>query len=78
MTDIPITFEHRRKKFTGHFGLVAGAGSISVWHLGDDKGFYLGRLRKDNSDDWVFDESYPKAELKYLDRFFGSYLFERS
>ena len=75
---IPITFEHRGKIFSGHLGRVSGAGNNSVWHLDGDGGHYLGRLRKDGSDEWVFDGSSAKDELQYLARFFGNHVTERT
>jgi len=77
MDRITINFERGGKKYYGYFVQVAGSGDDSTRHLYDDKNFYLGRLRKDNNDDWVFDGSDPKDELQYLARFFGNYVTER-
>ena len=50
MEDAPITFEHNGKKYTGSLSSVYGAVK-NIWHLMDDKHFYLGRLRM-NKDQW--------------------------
>jgi len=69
---VAITFEHRGRIFSGHFARVMGSGDTSTWHLNSDDSRYLGRLRKDSNDDWVFDGSSPKDELQYLAQFFGN------
>ncbi len=72
MDHIPITFEHKCKKYTGNFSSVYGAGQ-NTWHLMDNKHFYLGRLRMARGE-WVFDPT-PKTEnLAELANFFGEYL----
>jgi len=77
MDRIPINFERGGKQYSGYFVQIAGSGDTSTRHLYDHRNFYLGRLRIDANDDWVFDESNPKDELKYLARFFGNYIAER-
>ncbi len=72
MKDVPITFEHNRKH-SGYFSPVHGAGN-NMWHLMDNKNFYLGRLRFTN-DKWVFDATPKTQELTDLADFFGNYLF---
>jgi len=74
MEKIPIIFEHRGKKFEGYFIRVAESGDSSTRHLYDKESYNLGRLRKDANDEWIFDESSPKDELKYLARFFGNFV----
>ena len=72
MEHIPISFEYDGRKYSGHLAAVHGSGTC-VWHLMDDKNFYLGRLRKAN-DEWVFDATGKSEELKNLAEFFGNYL----
>lgn len=62
---IPISFEHLKKQYTGHFSNVMGGGDTSTHHLMDDKNFYLGRLRIANNK-WVFDNTPKTPELKGL------------
>lgn len=73
MDTIPISFEHLGKQYTGHFSKVMGAGSGSTYYLMDDKNFYLGRLRIAN-EQWTFDASPKKQELKDVADFFGDYI----
>ncbi|MEP7375892.1 MAG: hypothetical protein ABI675_21025 [Chitinophagaceae bacterium] len=75
---IPVSFDHHGKIFSGHFEKIVGSGEVLTWYLIKDDGRNLGILRKDSSNAWVFDESDPKEELKYLARFFGNYIFERT
>ena len=70
MDEIPISFEHTGKKFKGRFTKVSGAGDTGVWHLMDDKNFYLGRLRMVQNK-WVFDPTPKTLELKELAEYFG-------
>ena len=70
--DIPITFTHQGKTYSGSFGKVAGTGDTSVWHLMSDDKRYLGRLGKANGD-WVFHGS----GLEYKARDFANFLFEK-
>jgi len=70
----PFTFEHRKKTFCCHFVKIGGAGDCSTFHLYDHNNYFLGRLRKDANDDWVFDGSNPNDELQYLAGFFGNYV----
>jgi len=72
MDHIPISFEHSGKKYSCRFGAVHGAGQ-NVWHLNDDKNFYLGRLRQAN-DKWMFDATPKRQELAEMANFFGDYL----
>jgi hypothetical protein len=62
MKDMPITFEHNGKKYSGYFAAVHGAGQ-NVWHLMDNKNFYLGQLRFVN-DKWVFNGTTKKSGIK--------------
>lgn len=73
MNAIPITFTHRGKTYSGSFSRVSGAGSTSVWHLHDEKGYYLGRLRIGFNGDWYFD---GKDELEFKAREFGMWVSE--
>lgn len=75
--DIPITFERGGKTYSGHFGKVAGAGTNSIWHLMSTENRYLGRLRNVEGE-WYFDDSRSENEFKYLARFFGKYIHERT
>lgn len=52
MKEIPITFDHKGKRYSGHFSLVSGAGSDRTWHLFIALHYY-GRLRF--TDRWIFD-----------------------
>jgi hypothetical protein len=72
MKDIPIEFRLNGKKYSGNFSAIHGSGN-NVWHLMDDRNFYLGRLRRAN-DKWVFDASGKSDELKELAEFFGDYI----
>ena len=72
MEGIPISFEHAGKKYRGHFSQVSGAGDSSVWHLMDDKNYYLGQLRYTNG--WVFDPTPKTNKLVELADFFGDYV----
>jgi len=75
MENVAITFEHLGKIYQGHFTRVAGAGESTVYHLMDNKNFYLGRLRLSTFlKEWCFDESRPKDKLSQLGNFFGDYL----
>src|SRR4030095_2559958 len=69
MKDIAITFEHLGKKYSGRFSAVQGAGQ-NVWHLNDERNFYLGRLRKDANDNWRFDATPKTQEPAELADFF--------
>jgi hypothetical protein len=64
MDHVTINFEHYGKKYTCNFSAVYGAGQ-NVWHLMDDKNFYLGTLRM-NKDRWVFDATPNTQELSEL------------
>ena len=70
MDEIPISFEHKDKKYKGHFSKVAGPGGTGVWHLTDDNNYYLGKLRK-VLDKWVFDPTPKTLELQELAEYFG-------
>lgn len=50
--------------------MVAGAG---IYHLMDDKNFYLGRLRQANGK-WVFDATPKTKELEGMAEYFGDFL----
>ena len=50
--EIPITFEHKGKTYTGELSPVAGMGHPSVWHLLIDKR-YIGCLMHTKRG-WVF------------------------
>lgn len=78
MERIPISFEHRGKKYSGSFSRVQGAGTTSVWHLMSDDNYFLGRLRMSEEFDFFFDDSKEENELTYLARFFGNYIHERT
>jgi hypothetical protein len=70
MDQIPVTFEHMGKTVKGQLGKVQGAGDTEVWHLHDNKNYYLGRLRRLNAQ-WVFDPT-PKTEsLVEMAQYFG-------
>lgn len=72
MHQIPITFDHEGKQYSGYFSKVAGAGQTGVWYLSDNNNLYLGRLRY--TDRWVFDPT-PKTEsLAALADFFGDFI----
>jgi len=77
MEDIQITFERGGLKYSGSFGKVAGAGTNSVWHLMSTENRYLGRLRNVDGE-WYFEDSRSENELKYLARFFGNYINEKT
>jgi hypothetical protein len=47
-----------------------------MWHLMDDKNYYLGRLRMANNK-WVFDAPDKVAELADLAEFFGECLADK-
>ena len=70
MDVIPITFEHNGKKFHGRFTKVSGAGDTGVWHLMDEKNFYLGRLRL-VLNKWGFDPTPKTKDLLELTDYFG-------
>ena len=53
-----------------HLDNVGGAGSSAVFHLMDDKNFYLGRLRM-VLNNWVYDSTPTTLELKELTDYFG-------
>jgi hypothetical protein len=74
MDHVPITFECNGKKYSVHFAAVHGAGS-NVWHLMDNKGFYLGRLRQARGE-WVFDNSNEKKNpcLGTMTDYFADFL----
>lgn len=72
MERILINFEYQGKNYSGYFNKVAGAGDSTVWHLYDDKNYYLGRLRY--SDKWVFDSTPTTKELAKSADFFADYL----
>ena len=75
MNNIPISFEHQKKQYNGHFGIVMGGGHTSTFHLVDNKNYYLGRLRySDFTSGWVFDPTPKTGELKELADFFGDYI----
>jgi len=73
MEKIDISFQHRGKQYIGYFSLVAGAGA-GVYHLMDDKQYYLGRLRQGSQDEWVFDASNAEDKLDVLANTFGNYI----
>ena len=60
------------KKYSGCFTEVRTAAQ-EVWHLNDDRNFYLGSLRQAN-DSWVFDPTPKTGELAKDAEFFGDYL----
>lgn len=68
MHQVPITFEHNGKHYTGHFHAVAGAGSTRIWHLMVDN-YYKGCLRF--TDKWVFDSN---CGMEDLAKFFGEFI----
>jgi hypothetical protein len=75
MIDIPITFIYSGKEYNGHFNRVAGAANTSVFHLYDNKKFFLGRLRFSGySNGFVFDPTPKSEELKELADYFGDYI----
>lgn len=55
MDQIPITFTHNNKQYSGILSEVMGAGSTEVWHLMIDD-YYYGRLRIANGK-FVFDSN---------------------
>lgn len=70
MDNIPIAFEFKGKKYSGHFSKVSGSGSTATFYLTVDK-FYWGRLRlSDFNNTWCFDPT-PKTEglEKLVDEF---------
>jgi len=73
MDEIPMDFECNGKKYSCHFTRVHDAGQ-HAWHLSDERNHYLGRLRKDVDDKWVFDPTHKTQELSGLADFFGDYL----
>jgi hypothetical protein len=77
MDKIPISFTHNGKHYSGHFANVQGAGDTRVWHLYNDKNYYLGRLRYSTfTSKWVFDSS--QEDLSSLAQFFAKHVAERS
>lgn len=76
MNNIPISFQHQGKQFTGYFNEVYGVGSRSTWYLmGDDK-LYYGSLRQVIQDPVYVDnpmqEKKPEKETWYFDENDGS------
>ena len=69
---VPITSEVAGKKYSCRFTAVYGAGQ-NVWHLSDDRNFYLGRLRQAN-DRWVFDGTPKTQQLDGMADWFANYL----
>ena len=72
MKDIPLKFECDGKKYSCRFSAIHGAGQ-NIWHLMNDRNFYLVRLRQAN-DIWVFDPTPKTGELAEAAQFFGDYL----
>ena len=72
MDQIPISFECDGKKYSCQLTEVRGAAE-EMWHLMDDRSFYLGRLRQVN-DKWVFDATPKTQELTAKAEYFGDYL----
>jgi hypothetical protein len=72
MVHIPISFDCGGKKYIGHFTDIRGAAQ-EVWHLMDNKNYYLGRLRQAN-DQWVFDPTPKTGNLAEKAEFFGDYV----
>lgn len=70
--NIPISFDCNGKKYLCRFSEIRGA-SEEVWHLMDNRNFYLGRLRQAN-DKWVFDPTPKTGDLAELADFFRDYL----
>lgn len=70
MENVPITFEFRGKKYTGHFGRVAGAGSSSHFHL-TVGGYHYGQLWFSDRGVWRF-ESNAFPEMSELAEEFGA------
>lgn len=71
MLEIPVTFTHQNKTYSGILSRVAGAGDTSTYHLTVNK-FYFGRLRKAHSK-WVFDST-PNFDISHLSEFFGDHV----
>lgn len=69
MERIPVSFDHKGKKFTGYFTKLSGSGAGSNWQLYDDKNFYRGVLDLQEKRGWVFHEQKP--ELAYLVDYFA-------
>jgi hypothetical protein len=72
MDEIPITFEHEGKEYTGSFDEVQGAGTSKVWYLMIDN-YYKGRLRMTDRG-WVFDPTPKTQSMAELANFFGDYI----
>lgn len=68
MTDVPVTFTHEGKGYSGTLGYVLGMGE-HAWHL-EINGFYWGRLRRPNGQ-WVFDPTSKDPWLKDYAEMFG-------
>lgn len=68
MEKINITLDIDGKEFIGSLQQVAGAVSTGVYHLYDQKNFYIGRLRF--TDHWIFDATPKSREFeKHAERF---------
>jgi hypothetical protein len=73
LDNIPISFEHEGKKYTGTLDEVSGAGAAKTWHLMVDK-YYWGQLVfTDNgfsflpqNDEWLKDFSEYMGEVVTL------------
>jgi len=51
--DIPITFMHKGKQYTGYLSKVSGAGTHATYHLMIDN-FYRGQLVHTDHYGWQF------------------------
>lgn len=56
MKIIPIRFEHHGREYNARFTHTPP--DTTVWYLTDNKGTYLGKLRRHN-DSWIFDDTDP-------------------
>lgn len=55
--EIPVTFNHKAKDYSGHFTQIQGAGNSAVYHLMVDS-YYKGRLRySEFTKGWMFDSN---------------------
>jgi hypothetical protein len=73
--DILLSFEHKGISYNCRLSQVAGAGNAALYHLNDDKNFYLGRLRwSDFTNSWVFDVTPKTKDLAELADYFGNHI----
>lgn len=68
---VPISFEHKGRKYKGYFSYVNGAGNSSTFFLTVD-GYHVGQLFNTDTGWRFYSNRYP--ELTELSEWFGEYV----